>query len=1217
MSAPWQAGGLDELRAALRDDVEAVAVALLGPPNRGSARHGMRWGSKGSLSLALRGSKRGAWFSHEAGEGGGPFGLIRHALGCGFPDAVDWARRHTGIQMEARVFTDTPADRARRDRLEADRRMRLALQAARGAEEDTRADAGAIAWARSLAAASLPAGGTPADAYLALHRCIPRPSGDWPAAIRWDAAHHALIAISTTADGAVRRTQRVHLAADGAKLGEAERARRGLEAVKLTSGRGAGDVVRLPGDPNGPLLIAEGIETGLSAWVATGYETWIVLGSVRGATLPAGRRIVILSDDDPRPHDARRGQAARGLARTLRALRRAGLDVAVATPWPARRWDGSDLNDVMRVGGAAAVAARVGLALSAGRSTALRMPMSVARARSREAAESFRRRAAAAGEAFAEAVLSSTGVGKSTSIREGAVALIRGLRTDGDARTGIILVPRHDLGRPYHEMLRQMAPELAFETWRGLAAEDPDSTVPGATMCGDLDLVREAQAALLDTERFACKPCALRATCAYQRQKARRADVWIGTHDLMAQPLPSRFGTPAAVWVDESPLDAFLVGADERKQIHLSLDALLQPAEVPGDLSATLTLGGWHRLAVEALRAEPDGQVSRAAMLAAGLTHEDALACARLVWRSKAEPAFREGMGREERREAMRALAANRHLGRRAMWWTALAELLADGGPEASGWAALVAVDGAAGPQRVLRLRRRKPVGKGWDAVPVQVADATGDMALLAQVLPGLRLSARIEAAAPWQRVRQADGRAYSAAMLDVAGAKTPEEARRRARNVRDLWALIAREARRYRPGRVLVVAQKAIRAALEALGPPPPGVSFAHHGAVTGRDDWKEARLIIVVGRTQPPPAAVEALAEALTGRAVAPLDGWYPRVDAVREMADGSLVACSGDRHPDPVAERFRWQACEAGLVQVIGRGRGGDRGPEDPLDVLVLTDVPIPLPIGGLVGADELDVDTRDLMLAAGGVALRSPRHMAAAYPSLWTSWGAAKKAVARDREREREEGQRGTDPYMGLIGDCPPLLRIGYQLAGQRQHRVEAGVDPAVVPDPRAWLETALGPLAAYRVGGWGAAAAEAAEAADMAATEQAMEPVAAAPTRPVVAAAPTAARAEPDEEANGLDAAFPPGPWVPIPWTARAWSGWPDMRASGMDLRAAPHDDGPGDGPEEGPPGGRGGGGGVAGGGHVDDDGLDAWTEGWPQAVPTRSGASVAASPGAG
>jgi hypothetical protein len=44
----------------------------------------------------------------------------------------------------------------------------------------------------------------------------------------------------------------------------------------------------------------------------------------------------------------------------------------------------------------------------------------------------------------------------------------------------------------------------------------------------------------------------------------------------------------------------------------------------------------------------------------------------------------------------------------------------------------------------------------------------------------------------------------------------------------------------------------------------------------------------------------------------------------------------------------------------------------------------------------------------------------------------------------------------------------IYRVRYQHPGARQKWRLAWVDPAVVPDPRAWLETRLGPLAGFEL-----------------------------------------------------------------------------------------------------------------------------------------------------
>ena len=353
-------GDLTELFAALRADAEGVATALLGPPNRGGSRSTLRWGAKASMSVEVRGPKRGLWFDHSAGAGGYLLALVRHVHGCSFSDAVAWARNWTGLPA---AQPDNDNDRARRARQDADRRVRQAEVEAKGQAEADAELASNIAWSQRLAARSSPADDTLACRYLQQARGIPRPGNGWPDAIRWNAAHHALVAVATLADGTVQRVQRVHLGADGRKVTPQEMERRGLQAVKMTNGPGAGAAVRLPGDHAGPLLLAEGIETGLAVWAATGHETWIALGPIPGLAPPAGRPVVVVSDDNPVSQDLRHGQAAKALARAVLEWRANGLNIGVATPWPERRHDKSDMADLILAAGSDAVAARIAVAI--------------------------------------------------------------------------------------------------------------------------------------------------------------------------------------------------------------------------------------------------------------------------------------------------------------------------------------------------------------------------------------------------------------------------------------------------------------------------------------------------------------------------------------------------------------------------------------------------------------------------------------------------------------------------------------------------------------------------------------------------------------------------------------------------------------------------------------------------------------------------------------
>jgi hypothetical protein len=150
----------------------------------------------------------------------------------------------------------------------------------------------------------------------------------------------------------------------------------------------------------------------------------------------------------------------------------------------------------------------------------------------------------------------------------------------------------------------------------------------------------------------------------------------------------------------------------------------------------------------------------------------------------------------------------------------------------------------------------------------------------------------------------------------------------------------------------------------------------------------------------------------------------------------------------------------------VQIIGRGRGVRRTAANPLIVLVLTNVPLPLPLAGVITWDEIAPSHRDRMLSERGFAPASPADAAACFPHFWPNPNAAKQAFHKKRWV--------SSPIEKIIyrESNPPLPVATYQKVG-------AGKKPASVPfDPerlgpdalRAALEDDLGALAWFRVEG---------------------------------------------------------------------------------------------------------------------------------------------------
>ena len=167
---------------------------------------------------------------------------------------------------------------------------------------------------------------------------------------------------------------------------------------------------------------------------------------------------------------------------------------------------------------------------------------------------------------------------------------------------------------------------------------------------------------------------------------------------------------------------------------------------------------------------------------------------------------------------------------------------------------------------------------------------------------------------------------------------------------------------------------------------------SSRHFNDIAGLNAWSDVDLLIAIGRTEPSPRPVERIARAVFGADVAEVppdetgDVRYPRVARGIRMRDGTGRKVEGNQHPDPRVEAVRWQICEAELIQAIGRGRGVNRGADNPLQIDILTNVCLPIEVDEVTTWDAIQPSLAEIMRARGAVPV-GYRDMAAAYPDLF--------------------------------------------------------------------------------------------------------------------------------------------------------------------------------------------------------------------------------------
>lgn len=671
----------------------------------------------------------------------------------------------------------------------------------------------------------------------------------------------------------------------------------------------------------------------------------------------------------------------------------------------------------------------------------------------------------------------STGVGKTRVTARTVAEYIVERRGQKGANPILYAVPTHRLG---NEIEAQFAEHGVFaRVFRGRSADDPAR--PGEQMCDDLEAVNIALSMGAAVGKACCKTklengtearCQFFSQCSYQAQMTAGPEVWIVAHQMLFQ-ATAALGKVEMVIIDEG----FWQTGIRIPKRGLTLD------EIGAAVASSSSAQNYLANDVEVYRAQfaralkrqgQPGGVHRADLIAEGMTVDRCTAAISAEWNLKDKVAIWPGMPKADRRIAARAADKARHSQAFISLWNAARGLLYDEEVEVSGRLYIDTREDDDGRVLVAKARSLKTIKANWQK-PTLILDATlPSLEILKAFYPEVEPATAIEAAMPHVRVRQVIDSPTSGRKLK------PDEDGGAGRNLRAIRREILRRFLALGRAPVLVIAQKAISEWLRASGLPA-GISTEHFNNVAGLDQYRAVRGLIVVGRTLPSPLAVEALAGAITGKDIEKADPWYPKPVKGLRTRDGSTAGMECETHPDPVADACRWQICEGELMQALGRARGVNRTTADPLDIDIIANVVLPMTVDV---AEPWNPPGEEIEMLIEGVVLDSAADMAAAWPSVWATAGAARIWLHR---HTGAEPNTVTEPYKTNIykGFCNGVPCFRYQRAGAKQKWRTGAYDPAVIPDPREWLESRLGPLSGFHILETAAQPAGPARAADYA------------------------------------------------------------------------------------------------------------------------------------
>ena len=1023
---------------------QTVAMKRQGRSWRGKCPfHGSR-----SQSFSVKGS---GYRCFSCGEKGDHFTWTMAQDHVGFVEAVRRLAAEAGVDLpDHRQDRDNPAEVARLARERADR---LAEYQRKRDAEDAAERAAAIAVAQGIwGECVVPIDCTPGERNLIEVRGIARPASGWPDCLRYHAAKRMLVAAGTTDDGAVQFVHCIYLRPD------ATNARRNDDGSKrkITRGPMDGAAIRLPGSGD-DVQHAEGLETGLAAWVATGITTFVYAGAVASRLMPQPGLNIVLRDDD-----APGSPADTLLAAAVVRWRNAGISFAIASPWPERRGDKSDFNDVLRRDGAEAVLRRINVVLPPKPSEPPDFgipPYDAAAARADElelqglkpAAPPFAIPTASRDEVrtatfnairafFMQRSLqpaprivvpSMTGAGKTFA---GEMLLPQIILADKAERElpgkenapwrTVIMVPAHRLGRQIKRRYeREFAKHgLTVATLEGRGDPWSPEKPSRPYLCKNLEAVGLAIMAKEDVCAAVCisgkQRCPFYEGCGYLAQyaEAATADVLIVAHEFIFENLPTSVVHNVATVIIEEEFAATGDAISELPVDPLRKQAIdATPACTKGelDVSATGDLHLYGGRLVAMLDGEPDGYLADDAPSRYGMVPSDFRYLRFLNWKRKRDTKMHPGMTLAERREAQREAAINQHLPKIA----AMMHMLATG----AGGRIRFATDGKGRRSAVLHGKRQVA---GWLAdKPILFLNATARLPDLQRFFGDATLIEQPRARLEYQRVHQILGSFGKTAMTD--------------KKVADL---LARARRHLAAGKaVLVICHEQIEHAFMALpeakriGVELPQLRVLHHGDYAGDDDHGDVDVVMQIGG---PFAPFRKIAELGTARFGVPVPIAKPvRVPCVALMEDGSGVQWERMAYEHPAAQFVHEGIYDTSFTQGgLGRGRGINRSAETPLVIEVFGNVPLPVPLASISRWRP----SREQDLLANGGTHSNARDLYRFHPDQFDSEDAAAKWRSRHPWDEAH--------VRALLADDPrPHCKVVWQPKGQG-HKLRTSIIP---------------------------------------------------------------------------------------------------------------------------------------------------------------------------
>jgi len=577
-------------------------------------------------------------------------------------------------------------------------------------------------------------------------------------------------------------------------------------------------------------------------------------------------------------------------------------------------------------------------------------------------------------------IITSTGAGKTRSVR----SILKDIAKRGGNGTIVMFIADLKLAKEQQAELRAALPHLNIELYLGISQPDPTSPnhkmcrrhraddlvsrgIPIKSLCGS----KQSGYCQHHANASAATPCA------YSQQTLKTPDIWICTHVMLFNKSPEFFGPTTLKVIDES----FFRSAYSS---HLSI-------EVDEIENKTRYRKGSHLLNLayhvcNHIRNMPDGHLDVSALSA----YADNRLISALDTVAKVSVNLQPSSTNQEIDIAIDQYKGSQSYAL-AMFWSSLA-LLAR---MHIGHTPFLVKKTDSG-KTIIELPHFSHPHKSWES-PTVLLDSTMPVEVNKKFFKNLEVD-RIDTQTSHTRYIQITDSLLSKTQFT----RTPSTYHR----VLEIVSVVARQIPDAHPTKILLACSKTVEAKLQQIGLPAKCETI-HYGAVTGSNKYSDVPCILVVGRIEIPIIQAELQAALLDERPLdVPAKNYYPQRQVI--VKDQTLPAYY---HPDPLTEEIRRHWNEGQILQAIGRGRAIRRTVQKPLDVILLTNVPLPIEEQYLTLTKWKDIQQTmlEVLLAKHDIVPLGSGELMRTFPNLFDTKDKARTAIKAVTDRYPELGQ----------------------------------------------------------------------------------------------------------------------------------------------------------------------------------------------------------------